>query len=321
MEEKWGPHGFYTFTRNVVDRSRSKTNVWNGDSHSNYSGLAYSVTSAQRAGLMGFSTWGSDTGGYIRGTNDPSQELWARWMWFSAFSTVYEIMVGTNHTPWYPPYTQELVEILKTTANLHHDLVPFIRSYTYESTQTGLPVMRAAFLEAPTDQKTWNLKDEYFFGSEFLVAPIINAGGKRSVYFPEGSKYLEYFGKKEVHSGGSTTEVSLGLDSVPVYVKAGSIIPTGDVNKGNNLWTRDWKPHVTIEIYPSWDVPKSEFMYWNGRKQVKIEVVTMKKSKTVTISIDGDLGAEASYSIYHKGGCKEGTLSRRVVVHNVDALF
>lgn len=62
MAEKWGPHGFYTFARSVVDRSRSKTNVWNGDSHSNYSGLAYSVSSGLRAGLLGYSTWGSDTG-------------------------------------------------------------------------------------------------------------------------------------------------------------------------------------------------------------------------------------------------------------------
>ena len=66
MAEKWGEGNFYNFARSVVDRSRSKTAVWNGDAHSNFSGLAYSVTSGIRAGLIGFSQWGSDTGGYIR---------------------------------------------------------------------------------------------------------------------------------------------------------------------------------------------------------------------------------------------------------------
>lgn len=79
MEEKWGKSNYYNFARSVVDRSRTRTYIWNGDSHSNYSGLAYSVASGIRAGLLGFPQWGSDTGGYIRNLNDPAEELWARW--------------------------------------------------------------------------------------------------------------------------------------------------------------------------------------------------------------------------------------------------
>lgn len=79
MVEKWGEDAFYDFARSAVDRSRARTYVWNGDSHSNFSGLAYSVASGIRAGLVGFPVWASDTGGYIRNPDEPSEELWARW--------------------------------------------------------------------------------------------------------------------------------------------------------------------------------------------------------------------------------------------------
>lgn len=84
MIEKWGSSDkFYNFARSAVDRSRSRTHIWNGDSHSNFTGLQYSVASGIRAGLIGFAQWGSDTGGYIRVNqpiaNGPTEELWARW--------------------------------------------------------------------------------------------------------------------------------------------------------------------------------------------------------------------------------------------------
>jgi alpha-glucosidase (family GH31 glycosyl hydrolase) len=88
MVENWGEGNFYDFARNAVDRSRSKTAIWNGDSHSNWTGLSYSIASGIRSGLIGFSQWGSDTGGYIRDLNDPKQDLWSRWMWcVSPFSS------------------------------------------------------------------------------------------------------------------------------------------------------------------------------------------------------------------------------------------
>ncbi|CAJ2509967.1 Uu.00g058670.m01.CDS01 [Anthostomella pinea] len=310
MVEKWGESNFYDFARSAVDRSRVRTAVWNGDSHSNYSGLAYSVTSGIRAGLVGFSQWGSDTGGYIRGLNDPAQELWARWMWFSTFSPVYEIMIGTNHTPWYPPYTSELVDVLKETANMHHDLLPYIRSYTYQAHTTGVPVLRVAFLEAPADAKAWSLVDSYFFGSEFFVAPIVSEGGKRTIYFPEGTKYLEYFNKTAVHQGGSTCEVDLSVHYVPVYVRAGAIVPRGDIFQANNKWTDDWQPELTIELYPSADVPYSSFPYYNGaaKSQVPITMVVDAVSGDVAVEY-GAVGVNGTLVVFTKSGMMKATLT------------
>jgi len=306
MIEKWGNStGFYDFARSAVDRSRSRTYIWNGDSHSNFSGLSYSVTSGIRAGLVGFPIWASDTGGYIRNLNDPAPELWARWMQFSTFSPVYEIMIGTNHTPWYPPYDQDLVDVLKETANRHFSLLPYIKSYAFQATQTGLPIIRAAFLEQPSDPKAFELTEEYFFGDQFFVAPIVNAGGQRSVYFPgpPSQKYLEYFNKTTVQTGGQTVDVEMDVHYVPAYVVAGAIIPTGDVYQGNNKWTEDWTPTLYIEVFPSYDVSESTFMYYDGSSgcEVEICVTTNKAREEVQISY-GALGAEAQFVVYTASG-------------------
>lgn len=325
MVEKWGDSNFYNFARSIVDRSRQQTYVWNGDAHSNFSGLAYSVASGIRAGLVGFPVWGSDTGGYVRELNDPSEELWARWMHFSTFSPVYELMLGTNHTPWYPPYSSDLVTIVKETANLHHDLLPFIKSYTYQASKTGLPLIRALFLETPNDNATYTIADEYFFGSEFLVAPIVNDGGARSVYFPEGSSYLEYFNKTTVYQGGSTESVSMNLHYAPVYVRAGAIIPRGDILQANNKWTADWKPELTIEVYPSFDIPVSVFAYYNGfaEREAQIRLQTIRKGCVVILTY-GNVGVDGEIVFYTKTGQRTEPLNTQggsVVLRDLESLF
>jgi alpha-glucosidase (family GH31 glycosyl hydrolase) len=321
MVQKWGPSNFYNFARSAVDRSRAVTHIWNGDSHANFTGLSYSVASGIRSGIIAFGIWGSDTGGYTReGALTPSPEVWARWMWFSAFSPVYELMLGTNHTPWYPPYsntstTPSTVDILKQTANLHADLTAYIKSYAYQNHKTGIPIIRALFLEAPTDAKTWEIADSYFFGSQFLVAPVVTIGGSRSVYFPVGptQKYLEYFDKESIYDAGTTANVSVPLSSIPVYVTQGAIIPRGDIYQGNARWIEDYQPFLTVELFPSWEVPESHFTYYDGEgvkgRPVQITLKTNKETKRLMVEYE-DLGIEGAVMWYFKGGKREVNLNR-----------
>lgn len=330
MVERWGENGFHDFSRSAFDKVRSYTTVWNGDAHADFQGLSYTVASAIRAGLIGFSHWTSDTGGYVRQAGEPTEELWARWMHHSAFTPEYVLLMGTGTTPWYPPYTSRILDIYKRTANLHHDLIPFIRSYTYQATQTGVPVIRALFLEHPDDPATYTIADEYFFGEQFLVAPIVQSGGTRTVYFPRGTspmttRYLEYYNKTDVHEGGSTADVSLELEYQPVFVKAGAIIPRGDVVQGNNKWTNDWTPRLTIEAYPSFDVPRSTFQYYNPdlKKAVPITMVTDRKKKSVEVTY-GNVGFEGTVTVYTKRGALTSRLDRnggRALFGDVETLF
>lgn len=325
MVEKWGEDGFHDFARSAYDRDRAVTTVWDGDAHSNFTGLRYTVAGGIRAGLIGFSHWTSDTGGYVREGDEPTEELWARWMHHSAFTPEFLIMIGTGHTPWYAPYTERLVSILKQTANLHHDLIPFIKSYTYQATQNGVPIMRALFLESPEDDKVYTISDEYFFGEEFLVAPIVNEGGSRTVYFPKGADYLEYYNKTNVYKGGSTAQVQLELEYSPVYIKAGSIVPRGDIVQANNRWTKNWAPQLTVEAYPSFDVENSTFTYYNGisKKSVPITMITNKKQSSVKI-IYGDMGVGGTLILFTKKGELKAPLAATggmTEFKNVESLF
>ncbi|KAE9978612.1 hypothetical protein EG327_007342 [Venturia inaequalis] len=330
MQAKWGKGNFYNFARSAVDRSRSHAGIWNGDAHADWQGLQYSVASGIRAGLLGFSMWGSDTGGYNRKRPryDLTEELWARWMWFSTFSPVYEIMIGTGNTPWYPPFSTSsprLVDILKQTTQLHHELRPYIKSHTYRATQDGIPLLRAMILESPNDTISYDIADQYFFGSAFLVAPIVQKGTRRSVYFPtKGAKYIHYLDRKAIYSGGQTANVTADITSIPVFIRAGSIIPRGDTYKGNNRWTRGWSPKLEIEVFPSFDVPETVFNYFNGKVEVKITMTTDVARKEVTIDWE-DLGIEDVELVVmtKSGAARENIQSTggRKVLQNVVSLF
>jgi alpha-D-xyloside xylohydrolase len=315
MNEAWGEGNYYTFSRSAVDVARSKTAVWNGDSHSNFTGLEYTVKSGIRAGLIGFSTWASDTGGYVRGVGDPTEELWERWIWFSAFSPVFEIMVGTGHTPWYGNYTEHLVTVLKEATDVHTQLVPYKRSYTYQATIDGVPLIRALWLEFPDDSGSWETEDQYMFGGELLVAPVVQEGGVRDVYFPGDVKWINYLTRgrnnSTVYTGGTTAKgVVSTVDEIPVYIREGAVIVTGDIYKGNNFWDTNWKPYLTVECFPSCNVEKIYFEYFSreGNKTVGVTMTVCDGNVEVVVDNFGDAkgfwegGVVGEVLVYVEGG-------------------
>jgi alpha-glucosidase (family GH31 glycosyl hydrolase) len=202
--------------------------------------------------------------------------------------------------------------------------MPYIKSYTYQATQTGVPVIRALFLEYPDDQTVYTTTDTYAFGEEFLVAPIVDTGGTRSVYFPTGTSYLEYFNKTDIYQGGSNHSVSLEWEYVPVYVREGAIVPTGDIYEGNYKWAK-WEPYLEIQVFPGYGCSKSEFKYYNAAKNeiVMITASSNNNDKSVTVEY-GDLGFPGTIVVYGKGGEQNITLESgggKTTVKNFVSLF
>ena len=114
-----------------------------------------------------------------------------------------------------------------------------------------------------------DLSDEYLYGSELLVAPVLEKGARqRSVYLPEG-QWLDYEHKNALFSGGRRIRISAPLTRVPVFVREGGIIPRGDILKGNNTWSKTWAPSLRVEVFPSSRFA-SEFLYYTGRGQRRI---------------------------------------------------
>jgi alpha-D-xyloside xylohydrolase len=286
---------YFTFTRNVNDTGRKYTTVWNGDTRSTFGGLRVSLKNALRAGAINFPMWGSDTGGYIR---VPEKELFARWLEFSAYSPMMEILLGPKRTIW-DDYDEELVEITKNYVAAHHDLIPYTRSALYEATQAGMPVMRSLVFAYPNDDTLNDTWDEYLYGASLLVAPVTTAKAEnRNVYLPAG-RWMNYNDKRTVYDGGKTVTADAPLGRIPLFVREGSIIPRGDIVKLNNNWDAHWTPKLRIEVFPAAKEP-SRFDYFTGAAVQRI--TASREGQTLTIQFD-DLGSDGFLEVY----CRKAT--------------
>ncbi len=281
---------FFILSRNANDTSRKYTGIWNGDSLSSFEALAMSVKNAQRCGAINFPMWGSDTGGYV---GSPNKELFARWLQFSAYSTVMEVLQGPKRTIWMD-YDAELINIAREQVTAHHDLIPYTRSYLYRATQTGLPVMRSLIFAYPDDASLYDTWDEYLFGGELLVAPVLEAGAtSREVYLPAG-QWLDYNGKTTVYQGGTKITAQAPLARIPLFVREGAIIPRGDMWKGNNWWQPNWSPRLRIEVFPS-SKAASRFDYYNG---TVVQTITASANQAGIRVAFPNLGVAGTLEIY-----------------------
>jgi alpha-glucosidase (family GH31 glycosyl hydrolase) len=283
-------HGqdFFVFARNLYDEGRKYSAVWNGDSYG-WKGFRESVRQALRCALMNFPMWGSDTGGY----GETTAELCARWSQFAAYTPMMEILIGPRRTPWLD-FPGDVFDIIAEQARTKHDLIPYLRSELYIANRTGMPVMRPLVLAYPDDPSVGDMSDEYLYGSELLVAPVLEKGARdRDVYLPAG-RWLDYRTKDVVYAGGRRLRVPAPLSSIPVFVREGAIIPRGDVLKGNNTWTENWEPRLRVEVFPSSRF-ESEFAYHTRRDVRRIR--SRPASAALTIDVE-DLGARGQLDVW-----------------------
>ena len=165
----------------------------------------------------------------------------------------------------------------------------------YASTQTGMPAMRMMPFAFPNDPAVADMFDEYMFGDALLIAPVLTAGAtSRSVYLPAGV-WIDYNDKKTQHTGPATITAGAPLDVVPRYVKAGAIVPRGDILKSNNNWTPNWAPSLRIEFYPAAGVA-SRFEYYTGKGVVPM---TGSLSGTTVSWQAGDLGINGVLEVHN----------------------
>src|SRR5712692_3559523 len=305
---------YFIFSRNANDTARKYTSIWSGDPWNNFAGLEMAIKNAQRSGAINFPMWGSDTGAYF---SVPTKELFARWFEFSAYSPMMEVLIGPKRTVCYD-YDQALVDIAKTYATTHHDLIPYTRSYVYAATQTGMPVMRSLILEYPSDKNLFDTWDEYLYGHDLLVAPVtVDGASERKVYLPAG-RWINYNHRSTMYEGPTTISAEAPLGTIPVFVREGAIIPRGDILKGNNNWQEHWTPKLRIEVFPSNQLA-SQFDYYTGSGVQKI--TASRKGDNLEISL-GDLGINGTLEVYcrnEKGVSSNGAALSQGAGYTYDA--
>jgi len=230
--------------------------VWAGDQSADFgpaTGLPSAIVAGQTAGLSGLSNWGSDVGGYF---GEPSEEVFARWIEFGAFSPIMEVHGLGRHEPW--DYSERILEIYRRYAQLHLDLFPYIYTFARRAAQ-GVPILRAMALAFPDDPKVWDemMEHQYCFGSELLVAPVYSGpSAQRSLYLPEG-KWLDFW-TGAAYAGGQAIRVRAELDQIPVFARAGAVIPFLDPSPEtlvpcDDPGVRQAGSDLRLQIYPGAD--------------------------------------------------------------------
>jgi len=197
--------------------------IWTGDNRPEDDHMLAGVRLLNSLGLSGVSFTGMDIGGFI---GNPSTPLYTRWMELGAFIPYYRNHTAYNSKaaePW--TFGEDVLDIARNYISLRYQLLPYIYSTFYESTQNGLPVMRSLAIDYTFDQKImWaDYQNQYEFGNAFMVAPFESSKEYGKIYFPEGVWYDLYNGSKE--NGNQEKVVPLTINKLPVYVKGGSIIP------------------------------------------------------------------------------------------------
>ena len=212
------------FARSVTQGANGLGMLWGGDNQANFSrenGLPTVVTAGLGAGLSGMPLWTADLGGYETTASTPDPVLFQRWTEYAALSPVMEVMSGANLGPW--DYGAEALATYRKFAVLHMSLFPYRYRAAQEAAKDGMPIMRALVLTSQNDSRAREATDEYLLGPDLLVAPVLHAGTERAVYLPEG-EWVDYWTGASV-TGGKTLVAQAALDSIPLYVRAGAVIP------------------------------------------------------------------------------------------------
>jgi alpha-D-xyloside xylohydrolase len=209
---------------------------WGGDAAKLDVGMAATLRGGLSLGLSGFTFWSHDIGGFL---GDKAQELYARWVPFGMLSSHSRSHGLPPKEPW--EFDAAFLEGYRRAAELKYRLMPYIYAEAKHAAERGLPMLRALFVEHPDDPGSWLVEDEYLFGSDLLVAPLLEAGTKaRAVYLPRGS-WIDYQSGRAYPGGWH--EIAAGPIPVVLLVRDGAAIPHAELAQSTS--TLDWS---TLEL-------------------------------------------------------------------------
>ncbi|MFL6211420.1 MAG: glycoside hydrolase family 31 protein [Pyrinomonadaceae bacterium] len=206
--------------------------VWTGDNVPSWEHLALSVPMLTNLGVSGVPFVGADIGGFAD-TNLPTPELYTRWLQaavLTPFCRAHYNKARGDREPW--SFGSESEKINRASIELRYQLLPYLYTVFQQHTETGAPVMRPLWFNYPADYATYDAplgQDEYIVGDNLLVAPVLQQGAtERPVYFPKGDAWLDWWTGAR-HEGGTSANVAAPLNRLPLFVRAGAIIPTQPV--------------------------------------------------------------------------------------------
>jgi len=249
---------------------RNGTMFWSSDISPTWDTLKRQIPTGLNFTASGIAYWTQDIGGWQYlpsehhpahpplldpsdarenvGSYDDYPELYTRWFEYGAFLPIFRAHGSRLYNEVWS-YGKQAEPILEKYLRLRYELMPYIYSLGYQTYRTGAPFMRPLFMDFPNDPKVADLRDEYMFGPAFLVAPVTEQGAtSRAVYLPAGADWYNYWTNERVH-GGETIQVNAPIDTLPLFVRAGSIVPLGEAIES----TREPQKIARLRVYPGAD--------------------------------------------------------------------
>jgi alpha-D-xyloside xylohydrolase len=243
---------------------------WSSDIYPTWDTLKRQVPTGLDVTASGIAYWSNDTGGwqYLPAEHHPAHpplldpsdaranvggyddypELYTRWFEYATFLPIFRTH-GSRRTNEVWSYGKQAEPILERYLRLRYELMPYIYSLGYKTWLTGAPFMRALPLDFPNDPKVADMGDEYMFGPAFLVAPVTDQGAtSRQVYLPAGTDWYNFW-TNELVKGGQTITAQAPIDTIPLFVRAGSIIPLGAPVES----THQVQAIAAVRVYPGAD--------------------------------------------------------------------
>ena len=191
---------------------------WGGDAENTDSAMAGELRGGLSFGLSGFTYWSHDVGGFVQRA---PRDLYRRWMAWGVLTSHTRAHGAPPREPW--EYDAALNEDFQRALGLRYSLMPYIYAQAKDSSARGFPMVRPLFFEYPNDPGSWNIDDEYMFGSDLLVAPMFESGAQRKVYLPPGT-WIDYQSGR-VYDGARWHEIAAGEIPVVLLVKNHTVLP------------------------------------------------------------------------------------------------
>lgn len=288
----------WTLTRAGLTGSQKYAMAWMGDNSSWWEHLEVSIQQAISMGLCGMPNIGVDIGGFWENCNP---ELYARWIQLGSyypFMRTHSDLHSNRQEPWL--FGPEVEAIAKKAIERRYELLPYLYSTAFQMHESGSPIVRPMFFEHASDKKTWRLATQFMFGPDICVAPIVRPGeSSRAVYLPGDNWFL--FGTNQCLKGGQSHLAEAPLDHIPVYVRAGAVIPMGNVRQS----TMQPLTRLTFHAYPAQlSIPRQSFLYFEddgvsfdyqkgmGRRT---QLSCRREANKLIVKIDDKNQTQASY--------------------------
>lgn len=234
----------YIITRAAYAGIQRYSTMWTGDNTSTWEAMALTIPMFTSLGLSGEPFVGGDIGGFIGRADGQLLTRWYEAGFLAPFCRNHAQIDSYDHEPWrFGTYYED---IIRKYLKLRYRLLPFLYTALEEAHRTGVPVLRPLMLNYQDDTNTLNIDDEFMVGSDLLLAPILKADAtSRMLYLPPGAWFDFWTGEKL--KGGVMARVDVPLEKVPMYVRAGSVIPMGE--EMNYVGEKPGSP-LTLAIYP-----------------------------------------------------------------------